>query len=74
MNKTHDINLSDRQCEVLKLLSEGLTAKEIAMNLSVSSRTVEYHKYNIMKMLGVTTTAELIQYSIMHHITNLPEK
>lgn len=55
-----------RQSEVLKLLAEGCSAKEIARRLGVSQRTVEHHKYNMMAQLGIKTTAELIQYAIKH--------
>jgi len=53
-----------RQREVLKLLLEGCSAKEIARRLGVSQRTVEHHKYNMMAQLGIRTTAELIQYAV----------
>ncbi len=53
--------LSDREAEVLKLVSEGLTTKQIAEQLFVSSRTVETHRTNMMKKLAVQNTAELIK-------------
>ena len=45
-----------------------LQDKEIAAKLNISSRTVEYHKYQMMKDLGLTTAAELIRYAVRHHI------
>jgi DNA-binding NarL/FixJ family response regulator len=57
-------NLTPRQREVLKLISEGLTMKEIASELSISTRTAESHKYEMMQALGVETTAELIRYAL----------
>jgi DNA-binding NarL/FixJ family response regulator len=56
--------LTPRQREVLQLIAEGRTMKEIASILDISTRTVEAHKYEMMQTLGVQTTAELIQYAI----------
>ena len=56
--------LTPRQREVLKLVIEGCTMKEIATQLGISSRTAESHKYEMMQGLGVDSTAELIQYAI----------
>ncbi|SRR6266496_4355112 len=56
--------LTPRQREVLKLVIEGCTMKEIATQLGISSRTAESHKYEMMQGLGVESTAELIQYAI----------
>ena len=60
--------LTQRQREVLQLVAEGRSAKEIADILKVSPRTVEFHKYRIMETLGLHTTAELTQYAIRHRI------
>jgi len=56
--------LTPRQLEVLQLLAEGRSAKEIATSLSISSRTVEFHKYQMMETLGLRTAAELIHFAI----------
>ena len=56
--------LTPRQREVLQLLAEGKSAREIAEILFVSPRTVEFHKYKIMEELSVKTSAELVQYAI----------
>lgn len=56
--------ITPRQREVLQLISEGLTMKEIAAKLKISTRTAESHKYEIMQTLGVETTAELIRYCL----------
>jgi len=56
--------LSAREREVLQLLAEGKSMKEVAALLEISSRTVEFHKYRIMGLLGVKTNAELVQYAI----------
>lgn len=57
-------NLTPRQREVLQLLCDGYTMKEIASKLNISTRTAETYKYQIMEGLGVESTAELIQYAI----------
>jgi len=62
---------SPRQREVLQLLAEGKSAKEVASILCISPRTVEFHKYRIMDELGMSTSAELVQYSIKHGIINI---
>ncbi|HKZ16245.1 MAG TPA: response regulator transcription factor [Geobacteraceae bacterium] len=61
--------LSARQREVLQLLSEGRSAKEIASILNISVRTVEFHKYRLMEELGLKTIAELVKYAVKHGIT-----
>jgi len=63
-------HLTRRQREVLQLLAEGYLAKEIAAKLNISSRTVEYHKYQMMKELGLKTAAELIRYAVRHHVVS----
>ena len=56
--------VTPRQREIIALLVEGRSAKEIARLLDISHRTVEYHKYQAMEALGVATNAELIQLAI----------
>lgn len=56
--------LTPRQREVLQLVAEGRTMKETAAILNISQRTAESHKYEIMRVLGMQTTAELIQYAM----------
>ncbi|MFA6957290.1 MAG: response regulator transcription factor [Thermoanaerobaculia bacterium] len=63
--------LTPRQREVLQLLAEGRSAKEIAMSLSISARTVEFHKYQMMETLGLHTNAELIHFAIKHGLVEL---
>lgn len=58
--------LTPRERQVLQLIAEGKSAKEVAGVLDVSVRTVEFHKYNIMEKLALRTTAELTQYAIRH--------
>src|SRR5262249_54079045 len=58
------VKLTPRQREVLQLVAEGRTMKEVASILNISARTVESHKYEMMEALGVQTNAELVQYAI----------
>ena len=58
------VKLTPRQREVLQLVAEGRTMKEVASILNISARTVESHKYEMMDALGVQTNAELVQYAI----------
>jgi DNA-binding NarL/FixJ family response regulator len=58
------IELTPRQREVLQLLAEGKSAKEIGAVLDISPRTVETHKYKMMDDLGVKSTAQLVQHAI----------
>ena len=60
----HSLELTPRQREVLQLIAEGKSAKEIGGILNISPRTVETHKYKMMDDLGVKTSAELIQHAI----------
>jgi len=60
--------LTPRQREVLQLVAEGHSAKEIATILNISARTVEFHKYRLMDALGITSGAELVKYAIRHGI------
>jgi len=58
--------LSSRQLSVLRLLAQGKSAKKVADELFISSRTVEFHKYAMMKLIDVKTGAALIQYAVTH--------
>ena len=60
--------LTPRQREILQLLAEGSSAKEIAGTLGISPRTVEFHKYQMMESLRVHTSAELIHFAIKQGI------
>lgn len=60
--------LTSRQREVLQLITEGRTAKDIANVLKISTRTVEFHKSQIMEHLRLENTADLIKYAISHGI------
>ena len=60
--------LTQRQREVLQLLAEGKLMKEVADILDVSAKTVAFHKYRIMEVLGAKNNAELVRYAIRNHI------
>ncbi|MEN8225491.1 MAG: response regulator transcription factor [Bacteroidota bacterium] len=66
-----DIPLSEREMEVLKHMSLGLSNKQIADKLFISIRTVETHKHNLMKKLNIYSTAELVIYSIQNNIIKI---
>ncbi|WP_035358133.1 response regulator [Edaphobacter aggregans] len=65
-------HLSDRQREVLQMLAEGQSMKEIAYILHISTRTVRFHKYKLMEELRITTNSELVRYAIKHSIISPP--
>src|SRR6266851_5278929 len=60
--------LTERQREVLQLLAEGKVMKEVGDILHMTTRTVAYHKYRMMEVLGAKSTAELVKYAIKNHI------
>lgn len=64
--------LTPRQRQVLQLVAEGRTMKEIATILSVSTRTAETHKYQMMQTLGCRTTADLVRYAMAAGIVPMP--
>jgi DNA-binding NarL/FixJ family response regulator len=63
--------LTSRQREVLQLLAEGHSAKQIADIMCISPRTVEFHKYRMMEILNVKSAAALIQHAIRHGIVSI---
>ena len=63
-----DKRLTDRQREVLQLLAEGKSMKEVAGVLNLAARTVAFHKYRMMEVLSLKSTAELVQYAVRNHI------
>ena len=66
-----DDRLTERQREVLQLLAEGKVMKEVADILSVSTRTVAFHKYRMMEVLGAKSNAELVRYAIRNHMVSI---
>ncbi len=65
--------LTPRQQEVLQLLTKGLSTKEIADSMQVSTKAVEFHKGNITRRLGIRTTAELTRFALSQGLTKLDE-
>jgi len=63
--------LTPREREVLKLLAEGNSVKEIAGDLNLSVKTVEAHKFNLMRKLDIHNKAQLVQYAIQKKIIQL---
>jgi two-component system, NarL family, response regulator NreC len=64
--------LTTREKEVLKLLAEGNSVKEIASNLTLSVKTVEAHKFNLMRKLDIHNKSQLVQYAIQKKIIKIP--
>jgi len=64
--------ITDREREVLKLVAEGLSTKEIASRLDISTRTVETHRANLMRKLGLHSVARLTQYAIREGLIDAP--
>lgn len=60
--------LTGRQREVLQMLAEGRSLKEIAYRLEITHRTVRFHKARIMEELGISTNSELVKYAIHHGV------
>ena len=63
--------LSPRQKQILRLLVDGLSAKQIAARLNISPRTVEFHKYGMMDALGISSSAELVRYALRTGIVEI---
>jgi DNA-binding NarL/FixJ family response regulator len=70
-NKTDKSSVTSRQREILQLLVEGKSAKEIGEILSISPRTVEFHKYQMMEMHGLHSSAELTHFAIKQGIVTI---
>jgi DNA-binding NarL/FixJ family response regulator len=63
-----DQRLTERQREVLQLLAEGKVMKEVGGILNMATRTVAFHKYRIMEVLGAKSNAELVRYAVRNHM------
>ena len=66
--------LTPREEEILKFLAEGQSVKEIATHLNLSAKTVEAHKFNLMRKLDIHNKAQLIHYAVRHRIIRIPTK
>ena len=62
--------LTTRQCEVLQLIAEGKSMKEVGNILQISTATVAFHKYRIMEQLHIKTSAELIRFAVHQHLVS----
>lgn len=65
-------SLTPREKEILKMLAEGNSVKEVATRLDLSVKTVEAHKFNLMRKLGIHNKAQLVQYAIQKKVIKLP--
>ena len=63
-----EVPLTERQIEVLQLLAEGKTMKEVAAVLNLTTRTVAFHKYRLMSTLNLNTNAAVVQYALQHRL------
>jgi DNA-binding NarL/FixJ family response regulator len=63
-----EVPLTERQIEVLQLLAEGRTMKEVAAVLNLTTRTVAFHKYRLMNTLNLNTNAAVVQYALQHRV------
>jgi DNA-binding NarL/FixJ family response regulator len=61
--------ITQRQSEVLQLLAEGMSMKEVANIIDITPATVAFHKYKMMETLNIKTNAGLLEYAIKHHMT-----
>jgi DNA-binding NarL/FixJ family response regulator len=66
-------SLGPRELEIVQLLAEGQTSPQIARKLHISTRTVESHRHNIMKKLGVHSLAEITKYAIREGLTSIED-
>jgi len=64
--------VSSREREIVQLLAEGKSSKEVAVSLDLSVNTVETHRSNIMRKLGVHSLSELVLYAVRNHIVQVP--
>lgn len=70
-DRDHPPEPTMRQREVIQLLAEGRSMKEVASVLHITKRTVAAHKYAVMELLQIKTNAELVQYAIKHRIISV---
>lgn len=65
-------SLTQRENEVIKLIAEGNTVKQAALTLGVSAKTVEAHKFNLMRKLQVHNKAQLVTVAIQEQMVSIP--
>jgi DNA-binding NarL/FixJ family response regulator len=69
--REHAAEPTPRQREVIQLLAEGCSMKEVASTLNITKRTVAAHKYAVMELLQIKSNADLVQYAIKHRIISI---
>ncbi|MBL56384.1 MAG: DNA-binding response regulator [Flavobacteriales bacterium] len=69
--KTKKSGLTNREVEIIRLLSDGLSNQKIALQLGISHRTVDTHRTNIMQKVKVKNVAELVKYAIVHKLIEI---
>ena len=77
MSVHHHVNsrrsaLTPREREVVKMIAEGNSAREIASLLGLSVKTIEAHRFNLMRKLDIHNKAQLVTYAIQKRIVNVP--
>jgi two-component system nitrate/nitrite response regulator NarL len=70
-NRTAGDHLTQRENEVLKLIAEGATTKEVASRLGLSPKTAQVHRDNIKRKLALSTTAAIVLYAIKHKVVRI---
>jgi two-component system response regulator NreC len=70
LRSAHD-TLTQREREVLRLVGQGATSKEVAQRLGISPKTAQVHRDNLKQKLNLHSTAEMVRYAIKHRIVNL---
>src|SRR5215475_3535439 len=68
----HEAHLTKRQKEVLQLLAEGHTMRQVAVMLEISTRTVAFHKYQMMQEHGLKTQSDIVMFAIKHRVVAPP--
>jgi two-component system, NarL family, response regulator NreC len=74
LGKTRATVLTPRELQVLKMIAEGNSVREIADQLGLSNKTVDTHKFNLMRKLDIHNKAQLVVYAIQNEIVKLPKK
>jgi two-component system response regulator NreC len=70
-NESPDVLLTEREREVLQLIAEGKNTKQIASDLSVSVKTIETHRQNLMHKLDIYSVQDLVKYAIKHGVITI---
>ncbi|MDR2980472.1 MAG: response regulator transcription factor, partial [Bacteroidales bacterium] len=71
ISKKYDIPFTEREREIISICHKGLQSKEIAAQLNISAKTVENHKTNIFKKLGINNTVELVNWALKNELIDL---